>query len=335
MGCVGCNDGCFDESVQLAQGPTGNAGANGSNGSNGLYGGWSLKWKFDNNTGSGTGSNEVRLNNVDPQAANVIYVNDDAYGTGAADVFLSSVTSAPFGKIKIFKEYDSTVFWLATITAADDTAVPAEVKFTVTDVVTNGSFTDGDDVVLTLAPAGATGSQGPIGVDGVPVLFMDTTGSNTASNNVTSSGWNPVRTDTIAGGTIGTIGDFIKIKGEVISDIVDNYTANIRVRFGGADMFQWFVGSLSGSGVKFEIDLVVSDTDEITPHIQIENYKAGSRTGQFIGNFLGKLSSVAATYTTTFSPGLSSDKDIIVEIESDNVNTSTLSYYEVTKYLKS
>ena len=169
MSCVGCNDGCFDESVQLAQGPTGNAGTNGSNG---LYGGWSLKWKFDDNTGSGTGSNEVRLNSVDPQTANVIYVNDDAYGTGAADVFLSSVTSAPFGKIKIFKEYDSTIFWLATITAADDTAVPAEVKFTVTDVVTNGSFTDGDDVVLTLAPAGATGATGTgtPGIDGVAVL---------------------------------------------------------------------------------------------------------------------------------------------------------------------
>lgn len=169
MSCVGCNDGCFDESVQLAQGPTGNAGTNGSNG---LYGGWSLKWKFDDNTGSGTGSNEVRLNSVDPQTANVIYVNDDAFGTGAADVFLSSVTSAPYGRIKIFKEYDSTVFWLATITAADDTAVPAEVKFTVTDVVTNGSFTDGDDVVLTLAPAGATGATGTgtPGTDGVAVL---------------------------------------------------------------------------------------------------------------------------------------------------------------------
>lgn len=40
MGCTGCDDGCFDESVQLAAGPTGTAGTNGTNG---LYGGWSLK----------------------------------------------------------------------------------------------------------------------------------------------------------------------------------------------------------------------------------------------------------------------------------------------------
>jgi hypothetical protein len=170
MSCTGCNDGCFDESVQLAQGPAGSAGTNGSDG---LYGGWSLKWKFDTNIGSGTGTNEVRLNNASPASATEIYVNDDAFGTGAADVFLSSVTSAPYGRIKIFKEYDSTIFWLATITAADDTTVPAEVKFTVTDVVTNGSFTDGDDIVLTLAPTGATGAAGPTGPNGVTILHYD------------------------------------------------------------------------------------------------------------------------------------------------------------------
>ena len=173
MSCTGCNDGCFDESVQLAIGTNGTNGTNGAPGTNGLYGGWSLKWKFDTNIGSGTGTNEVRLNNASPASATVIYVNDDAFGTGAADVFLSSVTSAPFGKIKIFKEYDSTIFWLATITAADDTTVPAEVKFTVTDVVTNGSFTDGDDIVLTLAPAGATGGIGPTGPNGVTILHYD------------------------------------------------------------------------------------------------------------------------------------------------------------------
>lgn len=32
MGCVGCNDGCFDESVQLAQGPAGADGADGQGG---------------------------------------------------------------------------------------------------------------------------------------------------------------------------------------------------------------------------------------------------------------------------------------------------------------
>jgi len=222
MSCTGCNDGCFDESVQLAAGPTG------ADGVNGLYGGWSLKWKFDTNTGSGTGSNEVRLNNASPASATVIYVNDDAFGTGAADVFLSSVTSAPYGRIKIFKEYDSTIFWLATITAADATTVPAEVAFTVTDVVTNGAFADADDVVLTLAPAGPTGATGGIGSNGVSVLDYRTADGTVLYGGVfyypgivqpvvsnlavvQDASANNLQT-LIPANTLQTIGDFLKIK---------------------------------------------------------------------------------------------------------------------------
>jgi hypothetical protein len=330
MGCTGCNDGCFDESVQLALGPAG------SDGSDGLYGGWSLKWKFDSNVVSGTGSSEVRLNNASPVSATVIYVNDDAFGTGAADVFLSSVTSAPYGRIKIFKEYDSTIFWLATITAADDTIVPAEVKFTVTDVVTNGSFTNGDDIVLTLAPAGATGATGntgPAGADGVLVLYMDTTGPNTALNNATSAGTNLIRTDQIDGGTIGTVGDFIKIKGEVIADNVEGYGSTITIKFGGSTMLVWFAGVLFGSGFRFEIDLIVSNTNEIRPHIFCTNYKAGDRLNQLFYEPSFELGGVYAAVTSPIT--LSSNQNIEVEIISDGVNTTTLTYYEVTKYLKS
>lgn len=35
MSCTGCNDGCFDESVQLQQGPQGDTGAAGTDGTNG------------------------------------------------------------------------------------------------------------------------------------------------------------------------------------------------------------------------------------------------------------------------------------------------------------
>lgn len=38
MACTGCNDGCFDESVQLQSGPQGVAGTNGTNGADGADG---------------------------------------------------------------------------------------------------------------------------------------------------------------------------------------------------------------------------------------------------------------------------------------------------------
>ena len=179
----------------------------------------------------------------------------------------------------------------------------------------------------------ANGDNGLDGVDGVPVLFMDTTGHNTASNNATSAGVNVIRTDKIDGGTIGTVGDFIKIKGEVIADYADNYVANIRVKFGGNDMFVWYVGiSSGGTGLRFEVDLVVSDTNEIRPHVSFTQYKTGVRLSQTLFSEVGGGGGVIATSTAAIT--LTSDQDIVVEIDSDGVNTTTLTYYEVTKYLK-
>ena len=231
MSCTGCNDGCFDESVQLATGLTGANGVAGTNGINGLYGGWSLKWKFDTNTGSGTGTNEVRLNNASPASATEIYVNDDAFGTGAADVFLSSVTSAPYGRIKIFKEYDSTIFWLATITAADAAAVPAEVKFTVTDVVTNGTFTDADDIVLTLAPTGPAGTNGTDGVDGKILLQ-----TITSSININTPGYSTAITGPwiVPYNTLDTDGDTLRLQAQSMITQTDNSFGGMQVRIGTA-----------------------------------------------------------------------------------------------------
>ena len=345
MSCVGCNDGCFDESVQLAQGPTGNAGTNGSNG---LYGGWSLKWKFDDNTGSGTGSNEVRLNSVDPQAANVIYVNDDAYGTGAADVFLSSVTSAPFGKIKIFNEYDSTVFWLATFTAADDTTVPAEVKFTVTDVVTNGSFTDGDDVVLTLAPAGATGATGTgtAGADGAAVLDYRTADGGPFAGGVIyypgivqaavsnlavvqDASANNLQT-TIPSNTLQNVGDFLRVKLAVAVQSPEGLGESL-----GAMQFSvWWDTTLIGSfnvgslakyavgsqGVEAIIDIAMVDNTLITTgNVQISLKKKwfdGSTVGLF--NILGVNLYDGVVKGVTINETLSNPHTIYVKAENPN-----------------
>ena len=178
-----------------------------------------------------------------------------------------------------------------------------------------------------------TDLRGADGVDGVPVLFMDTTGPNTASNNATSAGVNSIRTDLIDGGTIGTVGDFIKIKGEVIADAADNYFATVRIKFGGADMFVWYAGmKMGGPGLKFEVDLVVSDTDEIRPHVSFTSYKVASRLNQSLYNQADGGGGVLATLTSAIALG--SNQNIEVEIDSDGVNTATLTYYEVTKYLK-
>ena len=57
MSCTGCNDGCFDESVQLAQGPIGPTGSNGTDGSTIVNAGTDISV-----TGVGTSGNPYIVN---------------------------------------------------------------------------------------------------------------------------------------------------------------------------------------------------------------------------------------------------------------------------------
>jgi hypothetical protein len=177
-------------------------------------------------------------------------------------------------------------------------------------------------------------TNGANGTDGISVLYMDTTGPNTASNNATSLGTSTPKTSQIDGGTIGTVGDFIKVKGEVIADKTDAYYSTVKVKFGGFDMLVWYAGQpLNGIALRFEVDLVVSATNEITPHFLLCNYKVGDRLTQNFSEQSLEIGGIDATSTSAIT--LSSNKNIEIEITSDGVNTTTLTYYEVTKYLKS
>ncbi len=178
------------------------------------------------------------------------------------------------------------------------------------------------------------GTVGTNGIDGISVLYMDTTGPNTASNNATSLGTSTPKTSQIDGGTIGTVGDFIKVKGEVIADMADGYFSTVKVKFGTSDMLVWYAGQpLNGIALRFEVDLVVSDTNEITPHFLLCNYKVGNRLTQNFSEQSLEIGGIDATSTSPIT--LSSNQNIEIEITSDGVNTTTLTYYEVTKYLKS
>ena len=176
-------------------------------------------------------------------------------------------------------------------------------------------------------------TNGANGTDGISVLYMDTTGSNTALNNATSAGTSTPKTSQIDGGTIGTVGDFIKVKGEVIADRADGYLSTVTIKFGGSDMLVWYAGQAFGNALSFEVDLVVSDTNEIRPHILFTNYKSGDRLNQ---NFLAPIIEIGGVDASATSPiTLSSNQNIEIELTSNGVNTTTLTYYEVTKYLKS
>jgi hypothetical protein len=288
-------------------------------GNDGVFGGYSVQWQFETDILAPPSSGYLKLNNATPSSVTELFVHDTAKESIDASSFLASFTAnnnpGSYGLIRIFKRNSSTVFWSGKVTGVVNSG--SYYTLSVTPILSNGTFSADDDLVVSFVSNGVSS-------EGVPVLFMDTTGHNTASNNATSAGVNSIRTDQIDGGTIGTVGDFIKIKGEVIADTV-----------GGADMFSWYAGtSMGGNALKFEVDLVVSDTDEIRPHVYCSNHD-GFRTSQvfFPASSVNHYGGVTATLTSAIT--LSSNQNIEVEISSDGVNTATLTYYEVTKYLKS
>ncbi len=331
--CTGCNDGCFDESIQLTQGPAGAAG------SDGLYGGWALEWDFDSSTANTTGSGEVRFNNATLSSVTHIFINDTNSDSVDASSFLASVGTTPFGRIKVFKESDSSVFWLGTITAADSTSVPAEYDLTVTHVVSNGTFTDADDVVVVLMPQGVSGSTGTAGTDGIAVIQANMT--------PTSSTTGGVQSDIINGTTLdfGDVDDFLRMEFTIIGDTASGDSAyyDWKVLYGSDTIFDSSAATLwrlykdsnkSSNAISVQLDLVVTATDTIVPILR-STLTAGVRSSKVrINTGSINVSSEYIIPAVSISSAISGNNDLKLQlISSDGSSTVDIVDYQLTKYL--
>jgi hypothetical protein len=172
------------------------------------------------------------------------------------------------------------------------------------------------------------------GTDGVAVIDIDTSSITHTSNTPTA-----VKTTNISDNTIGTAGDFIKVKGNILISKVDGYVAKVEVKFDGNTMFLQYLGSFGGSmsmlGLRFEVDLIVTATNTIRPHIRFEAMDQTDLPDKYmIGNISQAFDGVIDFYQSSVTLNSGGPRAITVELTSDNVNTVALTYYEVTKYLK-
>lgn len=132
----------------------------GSPGLDGLFGGFSAKWKFDVSTSSSPSAGYLHFNNANLSSVTSIYLHENNASLQDHTNFLNSVTS---GKIRVFKEYDSSNVWYGQITGV--TAESATViRIDVTPIQNNATFILNDNVVVSLVEDGA---QGAAGADGV------------------------------------------------------------------------------------------------------------------------------------------------------------------------
>lgn len=142
---------------------------NGNNGTNGVYGGWSSEWQFDNNTGSGSGSQEFRFNTatlVSVTNLYINYINNDS--TNISQFLAAWSNSGNYGLIRISKKDDPNIFWMGELTSLTDNTT--EYICGVNTVVTNGTFNDTDEFIISFVK---NGSRGPSG--GSEILYTNMT----------------------------------------------------------------------------------------------------------------------------------------------------------------
>jgi len=161
MSCNSCSN------ITLPQGATGAQGApgtDGTDGSNGIFGGYSLEWEFDDNTSASPATTKIRLNNAAYASVTKIYIHENNIDSVDSTAFLASFDDAGdvnnHGYIRLFKQHDSTKFWLGKVKSVTDNG--SDFTVDVEYILHNGAFAALDDVVVSFVSNGADGRDGAV-----------------------------------------------------------------------------------------------------------------------------------------------------------------------------
>jgi len=108
--------------------PRGKQGDPGIDGRDGIYGGFAGKWTYNGSVSptvpTMSGTYQLRFNDSDSADVTEIYVSKTGnYAIDFSDFLASFDNSGSYGRIRIFKEYDSTHFWMGEITSVTDSGV--------------------------------------------------------------------------------------------------------------------------------------------------------------------------------------------------------------------
>lgn len=132
----------------------------------GGFGGDSVEYVFDTTTtDSDPGSGKLRFNNATFASITRIFLDDLDAGGNDIQAWIDQVddsTSFMRGQLRVFKKSDPTVYRIFNITAAL-TDPGGYTKITVTPIVSNGSLSNADVIVMSFA---RTGDKGDIGLTG-------------------------------------------------------------------------------------------------------------------------------------------------------------------------
>jgi hypothetical protein len=262
-GCIGgCS--CTSNSTAL---PIGNTGATGATGAQGLYGGFSGDWLFDLTNGGAPASTFLRFNGANV-SANVTTITVAETGPSSVDYtsFLASLSNnSQYGYVRLFKETDSTAFWMGKITGVADSGLYATLTvtyITASDATTSNIFASSDSVVLTFSPSGAGTS-----------LVLN---NNTTTVSTVGAGLDALMSYNIPANTLKTNDDVIEIDAIFeCSGTVDK--KQLAFRIGGINFITKIASGtliLATGDKHVKVKIRLTRTSSTTLYVTVEMFKA-------------------------------------------------------------
>lgn len=188
-GCSTCEDNLIIDPIVLNEG---------EDGLDGNYGGFSGDWLFETNTGTPPSTTKLRVNNASLASVTELYIDKTNASNIDYEAFLLSFSAD--GLIKISKEFNSSVFWMGSITSVTDSGT--YVTIVVTTILSNGSFSANNRLIVSYTPAIP-------GTNSVETLYNDV---NTVANSTNSTGYVTIFTHSIPALTLPTNGDRLAIR---------------------------------------------------------------------------------------------------------------------------
>ena len=278
-----------DTGVAGGAGAKGDTGDDGDTGVDGIFGGDSQPYLFDTTTADADpGSGNLRFNNATPASVTELYIddlNDDAVNVETWLLTIDDATSVIPARLRIFKKDDSSVFHVYNVTSLADLA--GYVRFVVTYVDGNGTFSNTDPIVVTLA---IIGDQGDTGSD------------STVQGDTGVTGGAGVQGDTGDAGGAGAKGDTGDDGKTLYSITVENPSASENIAMG----FTFVAITV----VEIQAVLVGS----ATPSVTIDPFHNTDRSGA--GGATDILTSATAITSVTTGQNLTSFNDATIPADS-------------------
>jgi hypothetical protein len=133
----------------------------GNPGTNGIFGGFSASWKFNTDTNIATTPTQgyLKVNNLSLLGVTKILINNVDINVKDLKNFLDSFNvDGNFGLIRVFKETDSSTFFMGKITGLTENVLPGTNAtyhtLDVTWIQAYGSFSSDDSLVVSYTPIG-------------------------------------------------------------------------------------------------------------------------------------------------------------------------------------